>query len=138
MRLIAVLAAGFVIAGNTGTQAQNSRPYDRELFRLSELIGSVHYLRALCGHKDGQLWRDRMQTLINAEGTSAIRRVVLTRRFNRGYTNYSRTYRDCTVAARTALDRALSESSGLADRLLDDGAGAGGTASADSGSGANP
>ncbi|RPI39238.1 MAG: TIGR02301 family protein, partial [Hyphomicrobiaceae bacterium] len=51
-----------------------NRPYDDKLLRLSEILGAVHYLRELCGNNDGQLWRDRMKDLMNAEGSSALRR----------------------------------------------------------------
>ena len=45
---------------------------------------------------DGQAWRDRMRELMDAEGSSALRRAKLTRSFNNGYRSYSRTYNACT------------------------------------------
>ena len=95
-----------------------SRPYDDKLLRLSEILGAVHYLRELCGNNDGQLWRDRMKDLMNAEGSSALRRAKLTRSFNDGYRSYSRTYYSCTASAQTAITRFLSEGAELADTLV--------------------
>src|SRR4030095_9678146 len=80
-----------------------NRPYDDKLLRLSEILGAVHYLRELCGNNDGQLWRDRMKELMNAEGSSALRRAKLTRSFNDGYRSYSRTYYICTASRETAM-----------------------------------
>lgn len=98
--------------------AQDSRPYDDKLLRLSEILGAVHYLRELCGADEGQLWRDRMRELMDAEGTSALRRARLTRSFNRGYQGYSRTYRTCTPSAETAIKRFFAEANQLADELM--------------------
>ena len=78
---------------------QDQRPYDDKLLRLSEILGAVHFLRELCNGADGTVWRDRMLELMNAEGSSALRRVRLTRAFNSGYRSYSRTYSSCTPTA---------------------------------------
>ncbi|KAG1648813.1 hypothetical protein GQR58_029548 [Nymphon striatum] len=40
-------------------------PYDSRLQRLSEVLGSVHYLRNLCGEESNQ-WRDQMSGLLTA------------------------------------------------------------------------
>jgi uncharacterized protein (TIGR02301 family) len=100
--------------------AQEARGYDDKLLRLSEILGAVHYLRELCGADEGQLWRDRMRDLIDAEGSSALRRARLTRSFNKGYQGYSRTYRTCTSSAQTAINRFLGEATQLADGLIRD------------------
>lgn len=98
--------------------AQETKPYDDKLMRLSEILGAVHYLRELCGADEGQLWRDRMSELMEAEGTTALRRARLTRSFNKGYLGYSRTYRTCTPSAETAVKRFLAEASDLATELV--------------------
>jgi uncharacterized protein (TIGR02301 family) len=99
-------------------QAQEIRPYDDRLLRLSEILGAVHYLRELCGANDGQLWRDRMRELMDAEGSSALRRAKLTRSFNKGYYGYSRTYKTCTPSAQTAVSRFFAEATQIADGLV--------------------
>lgn len=116
----AALMAGALTTGalaQAGGDTADSRPYDDKLLRLSEILGAVHYLRELCGASEGQVWRDRMRELMDAEGSSALRRAKLTQSFNNGYRSYSRTYNTCTPSARTAISRFLSEGADLADAL---------------------
>lgn len=122
MRRGLVLVAFFLVwpvAAHAQTPASNeAKPYDDRLMRLSEILGAVHYLRELCGANDGQLWRERMSELMNAEGSSSLRKARLTRSFNQGYRSYSRTYAACSPSAQTAVTRFLAEASQLADGLL--------------------
>jgi len=98
--------------------AQGTKPYDTQILRLSEILGAVHYLRELCGAGEGQLWREQMRALIRAEGTTALRRARLSRSFNEGYRSYSRTYKICTASAKTAVERFLTEGTGIAEELI--------------------
>lgn len=98
--------------------AGDGKPYDERLMRLSEILGAVHYLRELCGANDGQTWRERMLELMEAEGSSALRRARLTRSFNNGYRSYARTYATCTGSAQTAITRFLAEGADLADAMM--------------------
>ena len=94
------------------------RPYDAQLFRLSEILGTLHYMRELCGANDGQAWREQMRELVASEGTSALRRAKLVDAFNRGYRDYSRTYRACTQTAVTAIQRFMDQAQAISDGLL--------------------
>ncbi len=96
----------------------DTKPYDDRLFRLSEILGAVHYLRELCGADEGQVWRQRMAELVQAEGSSALRRARLTRSFNKGYRSYSRTYNTCSPSAQTTINRFLTEGAQIADGLV--------------------
>jgi len=120
MSLLLVLTT----AGLNKTQSQSSsedlRPYDTELYRLSEILGAVHYLRGLCGANEGQLWRQQMEELLKSEGTSAIRRVRLVKNFNKGYRSFRRTYRHCTNSATVALDRFMTEGTSIAQNLVNE------------------
>ena len=119
--LIACLVgvAGFEMSRAVpASPASDSRPYDTKLLRLAELIGSIHYLSVLCAKGPEAAWRDRMMALLDAEGTSAVRGAMLTHRFNRGYRNYSRNYRDCTPTAETTVTRFFSEAAELTEDLL--------------------
>lgn len=98
--------------------AVDNKPYDDRLFRLTEILGAVHYLRELCSANDGQVWRERMKELMDAEGSSALRRARLTRSFNQGYRSYSRTYTTCTPSAQTAIGRFLTEGAQISDALV--------------------
>ena len=108
----------FAAAGDTGAAAADSKPYDDRLMRLAEVLGAVHYLRELCEAGEGQLWRERMRELLQAEGSTALRRARLTRSFNQGYRSYSRTYSTCTPSAKTAIERFLSEGAQLTESLV--------------------
>ena len=96
----------------------DDRPYDAQLFRLAEILGTLHYLRELCGASEGQVWREHMRELVNSEGTSALRRAKLVESFNRGYRDYSRTYRTCTQPAAVAIQRFMDQASAISANLL--------------------
>ena len=122
-RRLVRLAAGFaaVLMGMSGpahAAAPDSKPYDEKLMRLAEILGAVHYLRELCSANEGLLWRDRMKELLDAEGTSALRRARLTRSFNQGYRSYSRTYVNCTPSAQTTISRFLTEGLQISEGLV--------------------
>ena len=102
-----------------GAVAQSrEKPTDEKLYRLSEILGAVHYLRELCGSNDGQQWREGMRDIIESEGSTAVRRATLSRRFNRGYRGYSRTYRSCTSSAQATIERFLKEAIQISDELI--------------------
>ncbi len=84
-------------------------PYDKKLMRLSEVLGSIHFLRELCHADEGQKWRSKMVALIDAEEPRPARRSRMIARFNRGYGAYNRTYRTCTPAALLAVNRYMKE-----------------------------
>jgi uncharacterized protein (TIGR02301 family) len=122
--LSTVMAFGVMALGPTGQSAvaqsviSDAKPYDDRLSQLSEILGAVHFLRELCGNSDGQLWRDRMRELMDAEGSSALRRAKLTRSFNNGYRSYSRTYSTCTQSAQLAITRFLAQGAEIADVMV--------------------
>jgi uncharacterized protein (TIGR02301 family) len=96
-------------------------PYDRDLMRMAEVIGSLAFLRGLCATPDAAEWPARMKALIEAEGITPARRDRLAGAYNRGYRGYALTYRICTPAAHEAAARFLAEgerlSHGLAGRF---------------------
>jgi uncharacterized protein (TIGR02301 family) len=116
MAVAAVLAAAGPLAANP--LSKDIKPYDERLMRLAEILGAVHFLRELCGANEGQYWRERMEELIRAEGTSALRQARMTRGFNQGYRNYARTYSICTPTAQTTITRFLAEGAQISDGLV--------------------
>jgi uncharacterized protein (TIGR02301 family) len=98
-----VFAAGF----STGAQAIDP-PYQAEMERLSEIMGSLYFLQPLCqpGLED---WRSQMGELIALDEPDEDRRQRLAGAFNEGYAAYARLYRVCTVSAAEALTRLLVE-----------------------------
>ncbi len=110
--------AGVQSQGGQGQKNEDDvRPYDEKLSRLSELLGSIHFLRELCGANEGQQWRERMKDILDVEGTSALRRARLTRSFNTGWRLFSRTYSSCTPSAQATVQKFLAEASTLSEGL---------------------
>jgi uncharacterized protein (TIGR02301 family) len=114
----AAVMAMLVAAAPCAYAQSGDKPYDDRLMRLSEILGAMHYLRELCGANEGQVWRDKMRELLEAEGSSALRRARFTRSFNQGYQSYSKTHRVCTSTAQTAITRFMSEGVQIAEGLV--------------------
>ena len=89
-------------------------PFDGDLQRLAEILGALHYLRAICGANEGPKWRNEMQALIAAEAPNGERRQKIVSSFNRGYRGFQQTYRNCTPAADIAIRRYLDEGAKIA------------------------
>jgi uncharacterized protein (TIGR02301 family) len=84
-------------------------PFDADLQRLAEILGTLHYLRGICGNNEGAKWRNEMQALADAETPSGERRARMIAGFNRGYNGFQQTYRTCTPAANIAIRRYIEE-----------------------------
>ena len=92
-------------------------PFDGDLQRLAEILGTLHYLRGICGSNEGGKWRNEMQALIEAETPSGDRRARMIAGFNRGYNGFQQTYRSCTPAATVAIRRYMEEGSKIAREM---------------------
>ncbi len=84
-------------------------PFDNELQRFAEILGTLHYLMGICGNNEGGKWRNEMQALLDAETPSGERRARMIAGFNRGYNGFQQTYRACTPAATLAIRRYIDE-----------------------------
>ena len=88
---------------------ESAAPFDNELQRFAEILGTLHYLRGVCGSNEGNKWRNEMQALLDAETPSGERRARMIAGFNRGYNGFQQTYRTCTPAATLAIRRYIDE-----------------------------
>lgn len=111
--------------------------YEPQLLRLSEVMGALAYLQAVCDAPGGgapvtaassgaassdaaldtardKAWRDRMEALMTAEEAGPSRREKLAGAFNRGWQGYQYSYRICTPNAQLARSRFLDEGARLA------------------------
>jgi len=113
--------AGFLMTALCGAlpaRAQDAAaPFDGDLQRLAEILGTLHYLRGICGANEGAKWRNEMQALIDAETPSGERRARMIAGFNRGYNGFQQTYRVCTPAANVAIRRYIEEGSKISRDL---------------------
>jgi len=107
-RLLAIFL--LISAAAAPARAQDSAaPFDGDLQRLAEILGTLHYLRGICGANEGLKWRNEMQALVDAETPSGDRRARMIAAFNRGYNGFQQTYRSCTPAATVAIRRYIDE-----------------------------
>ena len=119
MRKYVLTALVLIALGHCGpARAQDAAaPFDGDLQRLAEILGTLHYLRGICGTNEGLKWRNQMQALIDAETPSGDRRARMIAGFNRGYNGFQQTYRTCTPAASVAIRRYIEEGSKISRDL---------------------
>lgn len=108
--LTVILAISLALAGPARAI---DPPYQPEMERLSEILGSLYFLQPLCDRTD-QDWRTQMSELIVLDEPDDDRRQRLAGAFNGGYTGYARLYRTCTASAEEALTRLLIEAERIA------------------------
>ncbi|ABE38480.1 TIGR02301 family protein [Rhodopseudomonas pseudopalustris] len=114
---LVVATCGLAAALAPARAQDGAAPFDADLQRFAEILGTLHYLRGVCGSNEGAKWRNEMQALIDAETPSGERRTRLIAGFNRGYNGFQQTYRTCTPAARVAIRRYLEEGSRISRDL---------------------
>ena len=109
MKKLAIIASILLCLAVPARADDTPAPFDNDMQRLAEILGALHYLRAVCGTNEGQKWRDQMQALIDAEIPDGDRRRKIVASFNRGYRGFEQTYRSCTPSADLAIRRYLEE-----------------------------
>jgi uncharacterized protein (TIGR02301 family) len=109
-----MLTLGTVAATVPAAAAEVAAPFDPGLARLSEILGTLHYLRGLCGANEGNKWRGEMQSLLDAEAPNGQRRSQFIAHFNKGYRTFQQSYHACTPAADLVIRRYLEEGSKIA------------------------
>lgn len=109
MLIAMTLAASTVLAAPARAV---DAPFEPGLLRLAEVLGSLHFLRNLCGEK-GTQWRAEMEKLLQAENPSPDRRARFIASFNRGYRSFDGTYTACTPSATEAIGRYMKEGEAL-------------------------
>lgn len=107
--LALALAASLAVGGPARAV---EAPFEASLMRLSEVLGSLHFLRNLCGEK-GNTWRAEMEKLLAVENPDPARKARLTASFNRGYRSFESTYSTCTSSATEAISRYMKEGEAL-------------------------
>ena len=124
-----VLAAALpLLAQQRPQQARPSAPttltpepppvaYEPDLLKLAEIMGSLAFLRQLCTGPDALRWRARMQELLEVEGTSTGRKERLAGAYNRGFSSYALTYRNCTGSAQEATARLSDDGDRISRRI---------------------
>lgn len=119
MKRVAVLLLALTLIGPAPAFAAQPEgpPYERDMMRLAEILGSVHYLRELCDADEGQTWRSLMQQLLDAENPTPERRARLVESFNRGYNGFQQSYHRCTDTALYIISTYMDEGAELAQKI---------------------
>lgn len=105
-----------VIIAAQPARAQEA-PYEDQLLRLSEILGSLHFLRNLCG-EEGNAWRNEMEHLLDAENPQGERRARYIASFNRGYRAFAALHTACTASSMAAIDRYMKEGEALSREIV--------------------
>ncbi|MFE0013895.1 TIGR02301 family protein [Mesorhizobium sp. NPDC059054] len=106
--LTLLLGIALSVAAPAQPAAAAEAPFEPGLMRLAEVLGSLHFLRNLCGEK-GDQWRGEMQKLLDSENPDPERRARFIAAFNRGYRSFGSTYTQCTSSASEAISRYMKE-----------------------------
>ncbi|PCI04431.1 MAG: TIGR02301 family protein [Hyphomicrobiales bacterium] len=127
--ILAILLTGsplaFAQTAKTNTPTPKPRidvlppAYDDQMMRLAEILGALHYLRALCDSNEEQLWREKMTFLIANEEPTDERKARLIANFNKGFRGFREIYRECTPTAVTAANRYLKQGARVSAEIPD-------------------
>lgn len=108
MRRTLAFVTAMLIALPAAPARAAEAPFEAGLLRLAEVLGSLHFLRNLCG-ESGNQWRAEMEQLLASENPDAARRARFIARFNRGYRSFDNSYSSCTASAQEAIVRYMRE-----------------------------
>ncbi|MDE2063259.1 MAG: TIGR02301 family protein [Bradyrhizobium sp.] len=108
-KLLSIALLALCCLAGAARAEEAAAPFDNDLQRFAEILGTLHYLRGICGSNEGGKWRNEMQALLDAETPTGERRARMIAGFNRGYNGFQQTYRTCTPAATLAIRRYIDE-----------------------------
>ena len=109
---LAMATAAPLLVAAPSFAASVEAKFEQPLMRLAEVLGSLHYLRNLCG-ETGNQWRDEMERLLASENPQPERRARFVASFNRGYRSFDGVYVACTPSATEAISRYMKEGEAL-------------------------
>lgn len=121
----AVLAAGSIQQIKTEKQDKQApapafkpAPYDQKLVELSEILGSLDFIRNLCERDTEPQWKAMMGQLLDSDAKDEpARREKLTAAYNRGYRTFSAIQTTCSAQLRAAAERYRNEGATLATEI---------------------
>jgi uncharacterized protein (TIGR02301 family) len=109
---LAMATAAPLLVAAPSFAASVEAKFEQPLMRLAEVLGSLHYLRNLCG-EPGSQWRGEMEQLLASENPAPERRARFVASFNRGYRSFDGVYVACTPSATEAISRYMKEGEAL-------------------------
>lgn len=117
MRHLILTASLLAFLANAMAASAAEPRYQPDLLELSSVLGSLQYLRSLCGESSSE-WRDKMTSLIDAENPDAATKARLVASFNRGYRAYSASYTVCTPSAVESIGILMKKGRALAVQIV--------------------
>lgn len=115
--LCRISVVALVLGAGAGARAQEPSPYLPDLMRFSETLGAITYLDDLCGDPDAEVWRIKMQGVIEAQAMDPADRRRTIDAYNRGYRTFASVHLACSDRTRAVLDRYMTDAVALADRI---------------------
>lgn len=93
-------------------------PYDDKLAQLSEILGSLDFIRNLCERDSEPQWKAMMSQLLDSDAKDEpARREKLTAAYNRGYRTFSAIQTTCSAQLRATAERYRNEGATLATEI---------------------
>lgn len=113
----AIMALAIVLAITLAPAPARADKLTDGIGRLSEILGTIHHLRDICGANDGPLWRNKMIDMINVAELNATQRQVMISHFNDAFYQARTRYPTCTTNAAKRANKLFDEAHRLAARL---------------------
>jgi len=114
---LAFALSAYIPFAQAATNGPGSRGYERNILRLSQILGAIHHLREVCNANEGQLWRQKMVELLETEAPNPARRTLLVQRFNQGYRAHQLTFSKCTKKAKKKVKKFVKEGAALSSKI---------------------
>ncbi|MHA7871841.1 MAG: TIGR02301 family protein [Hyphococcus sp.] len=89
-----------------------------DLVALSALFGELHLIRRQCDpRREGDVWRERMKTLVDLEDPQPQARDDMIAAFNKGYRAAQQRFRNCSGLARDHAAARAAQGEMIVERL---------------------
>ena len=90
------------------------------LVALSALFGELHHIRRQCNPRgEGDVWRERMKTLVDLEEPQPAARDEMVAAFNKGYRAAQQRFRSCSRNARDHAAARAAQGEMIVARLVE-------------------
>jgi len=110
-------AATALMFGHVAAAQERSPAERQELVDLARVLGESHALSQVCSAPDDQLWRTRMQAVLDQEAAEQGLKTRLSIAFNDGYHSGRALYPRCTDAARAEARKIAANGELLSEKL---------------------
>lgn len=118
-----IAAAALLLIGLNAASAQTFDDYQQrqsDLVALSALFGELHHIRRHCDPRlEGDIWRERMKTLVELEEPQSAAREEMVAAFNKGYRGAQQRFSSCNRNARDHAAARAAQGEMIVERLTE-------------------